>query len=339
MGKGRKERVGAAAGDGARRPGRRTWNSAGAPACWPSRSSPRCDAGAKGEDQPPRRLGERDVRRILRQRGMASRAWPSACTRTACATASRPTCSTWAPTCARSRSCWDTPACRPPRSTPPCRPSACARCTTRRTRVPARAALPPVPNPRPPRRRSAQMKLGDPVRATTVAAVVRDGTDRDGRRRPGDRRRHRHEAGRGEGPQGGEGEARSWASPAAPPTRWRCWSAWRESSRRTAGNIRRAAVELARDWRTDRMLRRLEALLLVGDPADAAGRLGQRRRDRARRRHRGDRLGGRLCSGCGARAGAAHRASRPTRSAREALQIASEICIYTNDQIHVVSLP
>ena len=32
------------------------------------------------------------------------------------------------------------------------------------------------------------------------------------------------------------------------------------------GNIRRAAVELARDWRTDRMLRRLEAMLLVGDP-------------------------------------------------------------------------
>ena len=32
------------------------------------------------------------------------------------------------------------------------------------------------------------------------------------------------------------------------------------------GNVRRAAVELARDWRTDRMLRRLEAMLLVADP-------------------------------------------------------------------------
>ena len=32
------------------------------------------------------------------------------------------------------------------------------------------------------------------------------------------------------------------------------------------GNVRRAAVELARDWRTDRVLRRLEAMLLVGDP-------------------------------------------------------------------------
>ena len=31
------------------------------------------------------------------------------------------------------------------------------------------------------------------------------------------------------------------------------------------GNVRRAAVELARDWRTDRMLRRLEAMMIVGD--------------------------------------------------------------------------
>ena len=32
-----------------------------------------------------------------------------------------------------------------------------------------------------------------------------------------------------------------------------------------SGNVRRAAVELAKEWRTDRALRRLEALLLVGD--------------------------------------------------------------------------
>src|SRR4030081_3688984 len=32
------------------------------------------------------------------------------------------------------------------------------------------------------------------------------------------------------------------------------------------GNLTRAAIELAKDWRTDRSLRRLEALLLVGDP-------------------------------------------------------------------------
>jgi ATP-dependent HslUV protease, peptidase subunit HslV len=33
------------------------------------------------------------------------------------------------------------------------------------------------------------------------------------------------------------------------------------------GNITRAAIELAKDWRSDRYLRRLEALLLVGDPS------------------------------------------------------------------------
>src|SRR5258706_8751120 len=34
------------------------------------------------------------------------------------------------------------------------------------------------------------------------------------------------------------------------------------------GNLTRAAIELAKDWRADRYLRRLEALLLVGDPAN-----------------------------------------------------------------------
>src|SRR5215468_9903046 len=34
------------------------------------------------------------------------------------------------------------------------------------------------------------------------------------------------------------------------------------------GNLTRAAIELAKDWRSDRYLRRLEALLLVGDPAN-----------------------------------------------------------------------
>jgi len=34
-----------------------------------------------------------------------------------------------------------------------------------------------------------------------------------------------------------------------------------------AGNLNRAAVELAKDWRTDKMLRNLEALLLVADKA------------------------------------------------------------------------
>jgi integrase/recombinase XerC len=60
----------------------------------------------------------------------------------ACATATRPTCSTWARTCARSRSCWATPASPPPRSTPPCRWSGWPRCTIAPTRGPTRRKAP-----------------------------------------------------------------------------------------------------------------------------------------------------------------------------------------------------
>ena len=47
------------------------------------------------------------------------------------------------------------------------------------------------------------------------------------------------------------------------------------------GNITRAGVELAKDWRTDRMLRRLEALLLVADAEHTFILFGNGRRDRA----------------------------------------------------------
>ena len=99
----------------------------------------------------------------------------------------------------------------------------------------------------------------------------------------------------------------------------------------TSGNLLRAAVELAKDWRTDRALRRLEALLLVADrertlilsgtgdviePDGAAAAVGS---------------GGPLRAG---------RRPRPARehhlSAREiaerAMNIAGDICIYTNGQ-------
>ena len=52
------------------------------------------------------------------------------------------------------------------------------------------------------------------------------------------------------------------------------------------GNLRRASVELAKEWRTDRYLRRLEAQLHRRRPRVAAGALWRRRRDRAGRRHR-----------------------------------------------------
>ncbi len=104
------------------------------------------------------------------------------------------------------------------------------------------------------------------------------------------------------------------------------------------GNVRRAAVELAREWRTDRLLRRLEALLLVGDassllvvsgngdviePDDGIAAIGS---------------GGSYALAA-ARALCRHTETPPDEVVREALLIASEICIYTNDQINVVSLP
>lgn len=104
------------------------------------------------------------------------------------------------------------------------------------------------------------------------------------------------------------------------------------------GNVRRAAVELARDWRTDRALRRLEAMLLVGDPGALLMVSGN-----------GDVLepdDGIAAIGSGgpfALAAARALLRRTTLSAeeiaREALGIAAEVCIYTNDQIQVVQLP
>ena len=76
------------------------------------------------------------------------------------------------------------------------------------------------------------------------------------------------------------------------------------------GNTARAATELAKDWRSDRVLRRLEALLAVVDAAHHA--VGDRdwRRDPADRRRAGDRLGRKLRGGRGAGAGGARRIGR-----------------------------
>jgi ATP-dependent HslUV protease subunit HslV len=48
-----------------------------------------------------------------------------------------------------------------------------------------------------------------------------------------------------------------------PPTPSPCSSGWRASSSKYPGQLTRAAVELAKDWRTDRYLRRLEAMMIV----------------------------------------------------------------------------
>lgn len=103
------------------------------------------------------------------------------------------------------------------------------------------------------------------------------------------------------------------------------------------GNLKRGAVELAKDWRTDRVLRRLEALLVVADaetlliisgngdviePDDGICAIGS---------------GGPFALAA-ARALVRHGEMSAREITLEALRIASEICVYTNDQIKVEEL-
>ncbi len=103
------------------------------------------------------------------------------------------------------------------------------------------------------------------------------------------------------------------------------------------GNLTRAAVELAKDWRTDRILRRLEALLIVVDGEHSFIISGS-----------GDVIEpeeGIVAIGSGgtyAMAAAKALLSHTTLNARmiveEAMKIAADICVYTNDKIVVEEL-
>jgi ATP-dependent HslUV protease subunit HslV len=100
------------------------------------------------------------------------------------------------------------------------------------------------------------------------------------------------------------------------------------------GNLERAAVELARDWRTDRILRRLEAMLVVLDPERVFLLSGT-----------GDLIepdDGIVAIGSGgpfalaaARALARHTELDARTIAEESMRIAAEICIYTNSELTV----
>lgn len=101
--------------------------------------------------------------------------------------------------------------------------------------------------------------------------------------------------------------------------------------------LMRACVELAKDWRTDRYLRRLEAMLLVADESAIYTVTGV-----------GDVLepeGGVAAIGSGgnyalaaAKALAEHTDLSADEVARKAMAIAAEICVYTNGQLTVESL-
>lgn len=98
------------------------------------------------------------------------------------------------------------------------------------------------------------------------------------------------------------------------------------------GNLGRAAVELARDWRTDKTLRHLEALLLVADPkstllVSGTGDVIEPDEDVA-----GVGSGGPFAVAA-ATALMRHTDMTAREVATEAMQIAGKICIYTNDKI------
>jgi len=103
------------------------------------------------------------------------------------------------------------------------------------------------------------------------------------------------------------------------------------------GKLMRSAVELAKDWRTDKMLRRLEALLVVADTEDSLIITGN-----------GDVIEppeGLMAIGSGgsfAQASALALMENTDLSAREivekSLNIAAEICIYTNQNLTIEEL-
>jgi ATP-dependent HslUV protease subunit HslV len=110
-----------------------------------------------------------------------------------------------------------------------------------------------------------------------------------------------------------------------------------EKLERYPGNLSRAAVELAKDWRTDRFLRKLEALLAVADrenlylisgngdviqPDDEIVAIGS----------------GGAYALAAARALRSHTELPAAEIVRRGLEIAGEICIYTNQNITVLEL-
>ena len=103
------------------------------------------------------------------------------------------------------------------------------------------------------------------------------------------------------------------------------------------GNLERSAVELAKDWRTDRLLRRLEAMLLVLDKSSTFLLSGT-----------GDLIepdDGIIAIGSGgvyalaaAKALAQNTSLDAHAIAEQAMHIAASICIYTNDSITIEEL-
>ncbi len=111
-----------------------------------------------------------------------------------------------------------------------------------------------------------------------------------------------------------------------------------EKLEKTSGNLLRSAVDLAKDWRTDRFLRRLEAMIIVADenhililsgsgdviePDEPIAAIGS----------------GGAYAQAAARALMAHTDMEAREIVGSSMKIASEICIYTNQEIVIETLP
>ncbi len=103
------------------------------------------------------------------------------------------------------------------------------------------------------------------------------------------------------------------------------------------GNLTRAAVELAKDWRTDRVLRRLEALMIVADTERSFILSGSG--DVIEPEHGISAIGsGGPYAFAAARALVAHTTFEARQIVEESLKIAADICIYTNKEITIEEL-
>ena len=104
------------------------------------------------------------------------------------------------------------------------------------------------------------------------------------------------------------------------------------------GNVKKAAVDLAKDWRTDRVLRRLEALIAVVDKKTSLVISGSGDVIEPEDGVIGIGSGGTFAASA-AKALLRHKAELGARRiVEESLKIASEVCIYTNDHITIEEL-
>jgi ATP-dependent HslUV protease subunit HslV len=102
-------------------------------------------------------------------------------------------------------------------------------------------------------------------------------------------------------------------------------------------NVRRAAIELAKDWRTDRLLRRLEAILTIAAPEALLMLSGAGDVIEPSDGIIGTGSGG-MYATAAARALLAHTELPADEIVTEALRIAADICVYTNHDIVVEKL-